>query len=43
MSLIDKFNQWEQNLVQKTVERFPERKETFTTSSEIEVKRLYTP
>lgn len=43
MSLLDKFNQWENNLVQKTIERFPERKETFTTSSDIEVKRLYTP
>lgn len=43
MSLSDKFNQWEENIVQKTIERFPERKETFTTSSDIEVKRLYTP
>ncbi|MGB7339458.1 MAG: methylmalonyl-CoA mutase family protein [Phototrophicaceae bacterium] len=43
MSLIDKFNQWEQTLVDKTIKRFPERKESFTTSSDIEVKRLYTP
>lgn len=43
MSLLDKFNHWEQTLVDKTIKRFPERKETFTTSSDIEVKRLYTP
>lgn len=43
MSLLDKFNRWEDTLVQKTIQRFPERKETFTTSSDIEVKRLYTP
>ncbi|MEM9951378.1 MAG: methylmalonyl-CoA mutase family protein [Chloroflexota bacterium] len=43
MSLLDKLNQWESNLVQKTIERFPERKETFSTSSDIDVKRLYTP
>ncbi|WP_099158446.1 acyl-CoA mutase large subunit family protein [Virgibacillus ndiopensis] len=33
-------NKWEQS-VEKTVKRFPERKDTFTTSSDIEVKRLY--
>lgn len=43
MSLLDKFNRWEDTLVQKSIQRFPERKETFTTSSDIEVKRLYTP
>ena len=43
MSLLDKFNHWENTLVHKTIERFPERKETFTTSSDINVKRLYTP
>lgn len=29
--------------VEKTLERFPERKDTFTTSSDIEVDRLYYP
>ncbi|MBB6455355.1 methylmalonyl-CoA mutase N-terminal domain/subunit [Salirhabdus euzebyi] len=33
---------WEQD-VQKATNRFPERKETFTTSSEKEVDRLYIP
>ncbi|MFD2925899.1 acyl-CoA mutase large subunit family protein [Halobacillus naozhouensis] len=34
--------QWKQD-VKKTEKRFPERKQTFTTSSEIEIERLYTP
>ncbi|SET59356.1 methylmalonyl-CoA mutase, N-terminal domain [Salinibacillus kushneri] len=34
--------EWEE-AVNKTVQRFPERKETFTTSSDIEVDRLYLP
>ncbi|MGJ3240077.1 MAG: acyl-CoA mutase large subunit family protein [Anaerolineae bacterium] len=42
MSLLDKFNHWEEQVVQPTIARFPERKEQFTTSSEIPVKRLYT-
>ncbi|WP_085991961.1 acyl-CoA mutase large subunit family protein [Oceanobacillus senegalensis] len=33
---------WEKS-VSKTIKRFPERKETFTTSSNIEVNRLYEP
>ncbi|WP_087971622.1 acyl-CoA mutase large subunit family protein [Oceanobacillus rekensis] len=33
-------NQWEHS-VAETLKRFPEREETFTTSSDIEVKRLY--
>ncbi|MBN9653592.1 methylmalonyl-CoA mutase family protein [Halobacillus sp. GSS1] len=33
---------WEKD-VEKTTERFPERKEAFHTSSEIPVERLYTP
>ncbi|WP_106497205.1 acyl-CoA mutase large subunit family protein [Lentibacillus sp. Marseille-P4043] len=36
----DQEKEWMQH-VEKTVERFPERKETFTTSSDIEVDRLY--
>ncbi|MFC4022852.1 methylmalonyl-CoA mutase [Oceanobacillus longus] len=35
-----KKNKWEES-VAKTLKRFPERKETFTTSSDIEVQRLY--
>ena len=34
---------WEEGQVKKTVNRFPEREETFETLSDIEVKRLYTP
>ena len=34
---------WENTKVKKTLEKFPERKESFRNSSEIEVKRLYTP
>ncbi|CDQ17866.1 acyl-CoA mutase large subunit family protein [Halobacillus karajensis] len=33
---------WEKD-VKKTTERFPERKETFHTSSDITINRLYTP
>lgn len=33
---------WEKS-VDSTIKRFPERKETFTTSSDIEVERLYEP
>lgn len=35
--------EWENNVVQKTLERFPERKEKFVTGSGKEVDRLYTP
>src|SRR4051794_7693292 len=34
---------WEQRAVDKTLKKSPERRETFETSSGIEVKRLYTP
>lgn len=34
---------WEATGVKKTLEKFPERREIFKNSSEIEVKRLYTP
>ncbi|EOD01132.1 acyl-CoA mutase large subunit family protein [Caldisalinibacter kiritimatiensis] len=34
---------WEDTTLSKTISRFPERKENFKTTSEIEVKRLYTP
>ena len=34
---------WTDEKVQKAISRFPERKEKFTTGSNLEVKRLYTP
>lgn len=34
---------WEEEKVEKAISRFPERKEKFTTGSNIEVDRLYTP
>jgi methylmalonyl-CoA mutase N-terminal domain/subunit len=34
---------WEQGTVQKTLSRFPERKEEFTTISGAPIQRLYTP
>lgn len=43
MSLLEHLNRWENQTVSKATSRFPERKEQFTTSSDIEVKRLYTP
>jgi len=35
--------EWEDNVVQKTLKRFSERKEKFVTGSGKEVERLYTP
>ncbi len=37
------FDDWENNNLNKAINKFPERKEKFTTTSDIEVKRLYTP
>lgn len=34
---------WEETTLSKTISKYPERKEKFTTGSGIEVKRLYTP
>ncbi len=34
---------WDQEKVDKAIARFPERKEKFTTGSNLEVNRLYTP
>lgn len=34
---------WENTTLSKTISKFPERKEKFTTGSGIEVKRIYTP
>ncbi|SDI96722.1 acyl-CoA mutase large subunit family protein [Salimicrobium halophilum] len=38
----DQKRKWDED-VEKTIQRFPERKESFTTSSGIPVKRLYEP
>ena len=35
--------EWDKSTVKKTLERFPEREEEFTTISGIPLKRLYTP
>ena len=34
---------WENTTVKKAIEKFPERKEHFSTTSQIEFKRLFTP
>lgn len=43
MTIFEQIERWEREQVEKTTARFPERKEEFTTSSDIPVKRLYTP
>ena len=43
MSLFENIQRWEKETVEPTLKRFPERKETFTTSSAIPMKRLFTP
>jgi len=35
--------EWEENTLKKVLEKHPERKKEFTTASDINVKRLYTP
>ena len=42
-SLEQQKKEWEATLVHKAISRFPERKEAFTTSSDIVVDRLYIP
>jgi methylmalonyl-CoA mutase, N-terminal domain len=37
------YNNWDQNIYQKTIAKFPERKKNFTTQSFVPVKSLYTP
>ena len=39
----DSKKKWEEDKVMKTLSKFPERKEEFSTGSNIEVNRLYTP
>jgi methylmalonyl-CoA mutase, N-terminal domain len=42
-NLKDGLERWEKDRVQPVLERFPERKAAFKTSSGIDIKRLYTP
>ena len=39
----EKVNEWEEGTLKKTMERFPERHDSFITTSSEEVERLYTP
>ncbi|MBM7559484.1 acyl-CoA mutase large subunit family protein [Marinitoga litoralis] len=39
----EKKKQWEETTLKKTLEKFPERKETFKTTYNEELKRVYTP
>lgn len=41
--IIDKLKEWESKTLPKSLSRYPERMDKFTTLSGIEVKRLYTP
>jgi methylmalonyl-CoA mutase N-terminal domain/subunit len=43
MSLFENTQRWEKDVVEKALQRFPERRDNFTTSSDIPLKRLYTP
>ncbi len=42
-TLADALKHWNENLVKKTIEKYPERKEIFHTISNILVSRLYSP
>jgi methylmalonyl-CoA mutase N-terminal domain/subunit len=39
----DSVKKWEDSTVSKAISKFPERKDTFKTNSDIEINRLYTP
>jgi len=41
--IIDKLKEWENKTLPRSLSRYPERMDKFTTLSGIEVKRLYTP
>lgn len=43
MTLSDRYNQWKETTLKKSLEKFKERKERFETSSGIEMPRLATP
>ncbi len=42
-SIRKELNRWERTTLQKAVSKFPERESSFKTTSDIELKRLYTP
>jgi methylmalonyl-CoA mutase N-terminal domain/subunit len=43
MNVKDAFGRWEKTTLQSILERAPERRESFETTSDIVLKRLYTP
>lgn len=43
MTLTDQYNKWKETTLKKSLERFPERKARFATSSGIELPRLVLP
>ena len=43
MSINNEKNRWEENTLKKVTDRFPERKDTFTVSSGVEIPRLGLP
>ncbi len=42
-TLADALKRWDENVVKKTIEKYPERREKFHTISNLPVSRLYTP
>ncbi len=42
-SIRKELNRWERTTLQRAVSKFPERESSFKTTSDIELKRLYTP
>jgi len=42
-SIINAKQNWEDTIVKKSIEKFPERKKEFKTFSNIKIKRIYTP
>ena len=42
-TLADAKKHWDENMVKRTIEKYPERSKTFHTISGIDVNRLYTP
>ena len=39
----EEVKRWEETTVKKALDRFPERKKRFTSTSHLEFKRLFTP
>ena len=42
-SVQEEYGRWEETTLKKTLERSPERRESFKTTSDIDLKRVYTP